>query len=126
MNIETPVVVLRLDHHGALGIFRSLGRLGVAMYGVDRSAEAPALASRYARGGFLWDLDAEPGPRSVDYLLDHAARLGHQPILVPSNDETALFLAENAAWLRPAFRFQENDATLVRRLYDKRSMHDLA
>jgi D-aspartate ligase len=123
---ETPVVILRLDHYGALGILRSLGRLGVPTYGLHRTTDAPALRSRYSRGGFVWDLDQAPAARSVEYLFGIAARLARRPILVPSNDETALFLAENAAQLRAAFRFQENSAQLVRALYGKRSMYELA
>jgi len=123
---QTPVIVLRLDHHGALGIVRSLGRLGVPTYGVHRTSDAPALRSRYARGGFSWDLDAAPPAQSVAFLLGLAQRLGRRPILMPSNDETALFLAEQASALRAAFRFQENRAELVQALYRKRSMHALA
>jgi predicted ATP-grasp superfamily ATP-dependent carboligase/2-polyprenyl-3-methyl-5-hydroxy-6-metoxy-1,4-benzoquinol methylase len=123
---STPVIILRLDHYGALGIMRSLGRLGIATCGVHRDADAPALRSRYCRRGLLWDLDGEPADRSVEFLLGSAAPLGDRPILLPSNDETALFVAENADRLRPAFRFQENDAALVRSLYKKMCMHQLA
>jgi D-aspartate ligase len=123
---DTPVVVLRLDHWGALGVMRSLGRLGVPVYGVDRRRWAPALVSRWARGGFVWDLDAEPPQRSVARLLQIAAAIGGRPLLVPSNDETALFVAANADALRPAFRFQDNPHALVEGLYNKRSMYEHA
>ena len=135
VDTSTPVVVLRLDHWGALGIVRSLGRLGVPVYGVHRSGDAPALRSRYCRGGFLWDLDEAPALQSVEYLLSVArsigacsvaARAAGPPLLVPSNDETALFVAEHAEALRAAYRFQDNPIELVRALYDKRSMHGLA
>lgn len=125
-DIQTPVVVLRLDHYGALGIMRSLGRLGIAVYGVHRSADALALRSKYSCGGFVWDLDEAPAPRSVEVLLGIAQTLGGKPILVPSNDETALFVAENAERLRAGFRFQENRAELVHTLYRKKSMQRLA
>jgi predicted ATP-grasp superfamily ATP-dependent carboligase/SAM-dependent methyltransferase len=125
-STDTPVVVLRLDHYGALGIMRSLGRLGVSVHGVHRSADALALRSRHAAGGFVWDLDAEPAERSIAHLFAIAAQLGGRPILIPSNDETALFVAEHASVLRLAFRFQDNDARLVRELYDKRAMFELA
>jgi predicted ATP-grasp superfamily ATP-dependent carboligase/ubiquinone/menaquinone biosynthesis C-methylase UbiE len=126
IDVTTPVVVLRLDHHGALGIVRSLGRLGVPCWGVHQSSDAPALKSAYACGGFVWDIHREPAARSLAFLLQLAGDLGGRPILLPSNDETALFVAENAAQLRSAWRFQENGARLVRQLYDKRAMHALA
>jgi D-aspartate ligase len=126
MRTDTPVVVLRLDHYGALGVFRSLGRLGVAVYGVHRSDDALALRSRYARGFHRCDVDGDPPARSVARLLAIAESLGGRPLLVPTNDETALFVAAHAAELRPAFRFQDNPLALVERLYDKRSMYRLA
>jgi D-aspartate ligase len=122
----TPVLVLRLDHWGALGVMRSLGRLGVPVYGMDRRPHAPALRSRYARGGYVWDLDAEPPARSVERLLEIAAELGGRPVLLPSNDETARLVAAHAEALRPAFRLQENPSELVERLYNKRTMHECA
>jgi predicted ATP-grasp superfamily ATP-dependent carboligase/ubiquinone/menaquinone biosynthesis C-methylase UbiE len=126
MHRDIPVLVLRLDHYGALGVFRSLGRLGVAVYGLHRSDDALALQSRYARGHFVWDLDVEPARASVERLLAIARQLGDRPVLLPTNDETALFVAAHAEALRPAYRFQENSIDLVERLYNKRSMYLLA
>jgi D-aspartate ligase len=126
MRTDTPVLVLRLDHYGALGVIRSLGRLGVPVYGLHRDTQPLALASRYLRGHVVWDLDAEPPARSVERLLRIAEALGGSPILVPTNDETARFVAANAEALRPAFRFQENPSELVERLYNKASMSRLA
>jgi predicted ATP-grasp superfamily ATP-dependent carboligase/ubiquinone/menaquinone biosynthesis C-methylase UbiE len=126
MDIDTPVLVLRLDHYEALGVFRSLGRLGVATYGLHRTADALALRSRYLRAGILWDLDAEPAARSVERLLELADALGGRPILLPTNDETALFVAAHAVALRSAFRFPDNPRALVEGLYNKRTMSRLA
>jgi len=126
MRTDTPVLVLRLDHYAALGIIRSLGRLGVAVYGVHHE-EALAARSRYLRRCFRWDLDAEPELRSVERLLELAGALGgERPILVPTNDETALFVAAHAEALRAASRFQDNPIALVEQLYNKRAMHELA
>jgi predicted ATP-grasp superfamily ATP-dependent carboligase/ubiquinone/menaquinone biosynthesis C-methylase UbiE len=126
MQHDTPVLILRLDHYGALGAIRSLGRLGVAVYGMHRDAETPALRSRFLRGHFPWDLDLQPPGRSVSRLLQIAGELGGRPILLPTNDETALFVAAHAEPLRAGFRFQDNASELVQRLYDKRSMCSLA
>jgi D-aspartate ligase len=125
-DVSSPVVILRLDHHGALGIARSLGRLGVAVYGVHTKEGAPASRSRYCRRGFVWDLDAAPPAESVSFLLSVARKIGGRPILLPSNDETALFVAENAAALQQRFTFPVNSAALVRTLFEKQSMFLLA
>jgi predicted ATP-grasp superfamily ATP-dependent carboligase len=121
-----PVVVLKLDNHGALGAVRSLGRLGVAVYGVHSDAHAPALRSRYCRDGFTWDLDQAPAAGSVQFLLKIARNIGGRAILLPTNDETALFEAENADRLRQCFIFPARPLELVRALYSKKAMHSLA
>ena len=55
-----------------------------------------------------------------------AREIGGRPILLPSNDETALFVAENAEALRQSFAFPVNSASLVRTLFEKQSMSLLA
>ena len=51
-------MVLKFDqnvlHHGSLGVIRSLGRLGVPVYGVHEGPWAPAASSRYLAGRFFW------------------------------------------------------------------------
>src|SRR3954462_14527047 len=106
-DASVPVIVLRLDHHGALGITRTLGRLGVAVYGVHATDRAPAFGSRYCRGGFVQDLDRRPVSESLNFLNNLARRMGGKAILLPSNDETALFFASHAGELRDCFLFPE-------------------
>src|SRR3954463_13437209 len=52
-DTATDAVLLRLDrnvfHHGALGVIRSLGRLGVRAHAMREDRFAPAGSSRYAR-----------------------------------------------------------------------------
>src|SRR5450755_5096721 len=58
LDTSTPAVVLKLDpnvmHHGGLGVIRSLGRLGVPVYGVHEGPLAPAANSVYLRGRCFW------------------------------------------------------------------------
>jgi len=125
-DVSTPVLILRMDHYSAVGAMRSLGRLGARVYGVHADAHAPALTSRYCQGGFIWDLDTEPSPASVEFLLETARRIGGRPLLLATNDETAIFVAQNASRLEQAFLFPKNSLKLVHALYDKREMHFLA
>jgi predicted ATP-grasp superfamily ATP-dependent carboligase len=115
-----------MEHHGALGVLRSLGRLGVRVYGVDADRSAIAPRSRYCRGAFVWDIETRPAGASVDFLKAVARRIGGRPLLLATNDETALFVAENASRLRTSFVFPDNPLTLVRSLYNKRDMYFLA
>jgi D-aspartate ligase len=126
MNRSTPVVILRSGHHGGLGIVRSLGRLGVPVYCVDSDRWEPAFISRYCRGRFILDIENGDAARSVGSLLEIAGRLGGRPILIPTTDSGAIWLAEHAPFLRSAFRFATQDAALVRVLCDKGRMQELA
>jgi predicted ATP-grasp superfamily ATP-dependent carboligase len=123
---SVPVVVLKSQHHSGLCIARSLGRLGVPVYVVDSRRFAPAASSRYCAGRLIWDLDQSPAAESVEFLLSAAKRIGGSPLLIPTFDTTAIFVAENAERLKTGFRFPAQDPSLVNSLYSKKGMHFLA
>jgi len=125
LDASVPVVVLKM-HHGSLGIARSLGRLGVAVYGVTPTREVPAWSSRYWRDRFEWDVESAPAQRSVDYLLSLGRRLGTAALLIPVSDRATMFVAENADALREQFRFPAVPASLVEGLVSKKEMYFLA
>jgi D-aspartate ligase len=125
-DTSLPVLVLQMPHHGALGVMRSLGRLGVRMYGVHPTRRPPASFSKYCRKVFALDLDETPPEQSVDCLRDIVRRIGARPLLLPTNDESALFVARNAAQLQDDFLFPANPVQVVWSLYNKKAMHLLA
>ena len=94
-------------HHGGLGAIRSLGRLGVPVYGVHEGPLAPAASSRYLRGRFFWQADPEHAAAVRDGLLRLAERIGRPAVLITTDDAGAIFLAEQGAELREAFLFPE-------------------
>lgn len=125
MNAPLPVVVLKI-HHGALGIARSLGRLGAEVHGLTASPEAPPARSRYWRACHTWDVEEAPAPQSLEYLLALGRRLGGRAVLVPVSDRLTRFVADHATTLREHFVFPEISAELVRALISKKEMHRLA
>jgi D-aspartate ligase len=125
-DTSLPVLVLQLQHHGALGVMRSLGRLGVQMYGVHPTPRPPAFFSKYCRKVFALDLDGTPPEQSVDCLRDIAGSIGVRPLLLPTNDESALFVARNASELQDHFLFPANPVQVVWSLYNKKAMYLLA
>jgi predicted ATP-grasp superfamily ATP-dependent carboligase len=126
MNHATPVVILRSGHHGGLGIVRSLGRLGVPVYCVDTDWWEPAFSSRYCRGRFMLKLDSDGAEETIARLLEIAHKLGGRPILIPTTDDGAIWVAEHAAALESGYNFPRLDASLVRILCDKGRMQELA
>ena len=126
---STPAVVLKFDqnmlHHGSLGVIRSLGRLGVPVYGVHEGPWAPAASSRYLCGRFFWQPRPDDPQRTVSGLLSLASRIGRQAVLYATDDAGAIFLAEHGDALRDAFAFPRPPADLPRRLAGKYSMSQL-
>jgi D-aspartate ligase len=125
-DASLPVLVLQMQHHGALGVVRSLGRLGVRMYGVHPTRRPPASFSKYCRRVFELDLDETPPEESVDCLKAIARGIGPMPLLMPTNDESALFVASNASVLQDHFLFPSNPIHVVWSLYNKKAMYLLA
>jgi D-aspartate ligase len=125
----TPAVVLKFDpnvmHHGGLGVIRSLGRLGVPVYGVHEGPCAPAASSRYLQGRFFWQPDPEDVDRVRAGLLRLSDRIGGPAVLVPTDDAGAIFLAEHGDGLRERFLFPAPPRDLPRQVAGKYSLYQL-
>src|SRR5262249_23639523 len=126
MDVSLPVLILHMQHHGALGVMRSLGRLGVPVYGVHDVRRPPSSYSKYCRKVFVLDLYNDPLERSIESLLKIADEIGGRALLVPTNDESAIFVSENASQLQEGFSFPENPIEVVWSLYNKKEMYFLA
>lgn len=124
IDTTTPVVVLCPGYHGH-GVARSLGRLGVSVYGVHQDSASPAARSRYWKQNFVWDFAHAPAHATLEWLIALSARIGGLPILIPTDDDSCLFVADHAPTLRDAFRFPEQPAGLARALSSKKSMYAL-
>jgi predicted ATP-grasp superfamily ATP-dependent carboligase len=128
-DTSTPAVVLKLDpnvmHHGGLGVIRSLGRIGVPVYGVHEGPLAPAAHSRYLRGRCFWQPGADDPERIRDGLTRLAGRIGRPAVLLPTDDAGAIFLAEHGAGLRPWYIFPDPPRDLPRQVAGKFSLHEL-
>ncbi|MBF5042262.1 carboxylate--amine ligase [Aggregicoccus sp. 17bor-14] len=123
LDTSVPVVVLSTGYCG-MGIARTLGRLGVRMHGVHRSADAPAAHSRYWRERLTWPFDPER-EGALAWLIGIGRRIGARPILIPTDDRGSIFVNEHAGALREVFRFPEKPAGLARTLASKKSMYQL-
>lgn len=124
-DASTPVVVLRPHHHGALGIFRSLGTLGVPVYAVEDGEWAPPLHSRYCRGIFHWDIRHAQPRDSVASLLKIARNFDRPPILIPTDDATAVLVQEASEELQSAYQFPVLPAGLAAALCSKKKLYCL-
>jgi D-aspartate ligase len=124
-NTETPVVVVECKL-AALAIMRSLGTLGVPLYGVDADPQSPGMLSRYCRKKFLMRFTPARAKEFLEYLVKIREAIGRPSLLIPTSDETAQFVADYGEELSRYFIFPKNDSALVRSLASKKDMYHLA
>ncbi|MEU9119671.1 ATP-grasp domain-containing protein [Streptomyces sp. NPDC048506] len=130
MDRSVPGLIVKIGayplHHGGVGAIRSLGRLGVPMYAVTEDRFTPAAASRYLRGRFVWPTTGSEEPeRLVAGLLRIGRRIGRPAVLIPTDEEAAVLIAEHAEALAGSFLFPRVAAGLPRRLASKQGLHEL-
>jgi D-aspartate ligase len=126
-----PVLVLKAAKyplaHGILGVVRSLGRLGIDVYASCEDRVVPYAFSRFLRGRFRAPVcDRET---LVSTLLDELVRMAGvlraKSVLLPTDDESAIVIAENAAVLREHYSIPQIDPSLPRLLASKRRLYEL-
>jgi D-aspartate ligase len=123
---SAPVVVLSCNHHVGLAIVRSLGRLGVPVYAVDKDRANPAFFSRYCRERIIWDVHTAEPEESLRFLEVLATRIGRRSILIATTDIGAMLVADHADRLAEWFVFPNQDRDLVRSLCSKKEIYYLA
>lgn len=128
MNYETstPVVVLRSVEHGPLGILRSLGRLRVPVHVVESYRWNPTFFSRYCSGRFRCGAGEQTAAERIETLRCVARQIGCRAVLIPTSDDTAMFVAEHADELSPWFLFPAQRPEVARSLASKKEMYFVA
>ena len=127
MNTATPIVIFGLSrgifHHGALGIARSAGRLGIPVHRIARERSAPARLSRYSRG---WSCipDRASTAEILEFLHECGSSVG-RALLIPIDDAASVFVDEHAQALEPDFLFPRQPEGLAQALSSKREMYEL-
>jgi predicted ATP-grasp superfamily ATP-dependent carboligase len=129
LDTRYPVRIIKASretiHHGVLGIARTLGRLGIAVYAVVEDRLTPLAVSRYLTKSFVWE--TWPGEREA--LLNAMSAIGEYiglpTILIPVDDLSAVCVAENASALGRWFILPQLARDLPRQLADKASLYSL-
>lgn len=127
---EVPGLIVKFGdyplHHGGVGAIRSLGRLGVPMYAITEDPYTPAASSRYLRRAFVWPTTGTEEPdRLVEGLLRIGRRIGRPAVLIPTDEEAAVLIAEHQDALTGSFLFPRVAPDLPRRLASKQGLHEL-
>jgi predicted ATP-grasp superfamily ATP-dependent carboligase len=120
-----PGVVILGSDFKALGVVRSLARLGVPLALVDNMPRS-AWFSRYVSGRYQWR-GPMYGDDFVDFLVGLASRMHmHGWVLLPAQDEVLELTARHGDVLGAAYRLVTADWTTLRWAYDKRLLHEAA
>jgi D-aspartate ligase len=112
-------------HQGTVGAIRTLGRVGVPVYAITEDRFTPAALSRYLTGCFVWPTSGSEDENALFLgLAEVASRLHGPTVIVPTDDEAAVFLAERndlpSHLVMPAV-----PSHLPRMLTSKRLLHKL-
>jgi D-aspartate ligase len=125
----TPVLILKTSaqplHHGTLGVIRSLGRTGVPVYSSLETGSPPAATSRYLSPDIIGVLSPSDPELNIGALKAFQGRVGRPVVIVPVDDNGALFLAENADALRPALLLPPQRPDLPRAVASKANIPHL-
>ena len=100
LDVKCPILILKMTrtaiHHGALAVARTLGRFGVPVYAVVEDALTPLATSRYLTKAFVWNscpADSDSFVKAMSLIGEIIAR---RAIIIPMDDLSAVFVAENA------------------------------
>jgi predicted ATP-grasp superfamily ATP-dependent carboligase len=113
-------------HYGSVAAARTLGRAGVPVFAVTEDAFTPTARSRYVSQRFVWPTTGAEEPEElIAGVLALGERIGVRSVLLPTDDEAAVLIAENADALRDRFLFPNVAAELPRRLASKHVLAEL-
>lgn len=121
MDTSVPCVVICPGYHGH-AVARSLGRLGVSVYGVHSDPKSPSAKSKYWRENFFWDVSKASEQDSVEWFLSLARNIGSHPILLATDDNSCLFLDNNSERLKDEYIFPTLSNGLVYTLNNKKDL----
>jgi len=126
-----PVLLVRVvGHypiaHGVVGVIRTLGRAGVPVYAVTEEGVTPASTSRYLTGQVKLSSGGEPDQAALlDRLVELVDRLPAKPLLVCTDDEAAVLVAEGAELLAGRAICPAVPPDLPRQLASKPRLHEI-
>ncbi|MEU3689402.1 carboxylate--amine ligase [Streptomyces narbonensis] len=130
LDPAVPVLLAKIggypQHHGGLGVVRTLGRAGVTVHAVVEDRLTPVALSRHLSRAFVWPTTGlERQDALVTALLRIGRSVGTRCVPVPTDDEVAILFAEHFETLSECFVLPRVPPALPRLLAGKASLHVL-
>jgi predicted ATP-grasp superfamily ATP-dependent carboligase len=120
-----PAVVLQASGPNALGIVRSLGRVGIPVIACDHRPGALGLVSRYTEAALLPDAATDP-ERFVDALIRLGTALPRPGVLFATHDEALAAIGPREAEVDEHFHRPWSPWAVMQRAIDKAEQHRAA
>jgi predicted ATP-grasp superfamily ATP-dependent carboligase len=117
-----PAVVIQASGPNALGLVRSLGRVGIPVVACDHDPSALGLRSRYARPHVTADPLTDPD-RFVDDLVALGRTLPARGVLYATHDEALSAMGPREELLAPWFHRPWSPWRALASVLDKRRQH---
>ncbi len=130
LDRSVPTLLMKVGrypiHHGSVGVVRTLGRGGVRVFAVTEDRFTPTARSRYLSGAFVWPTTGLEDPQElVAGLVALGERVGERAVLLQTDDEAALLVAEHADVLKAHFLLPSVPPELPRLLNSKSGLAEL-
>ena len=120
-----PVIVLKMGQTG-LGVARSLGRLGIEVYGVDTENGIKGFFSKYCRKSFVFPDPVNRPDACLEKLLKLGNNLNEKAVLMPASDGYLSFISKFSPVLSDFFLFNIPAPPLLDQLINKTGQYRLA
>ncbi len=99
--------------------------MGVPVYCLVKDRFAPAAVSRYLAGAFVWNIRFLNPSSFLDGMHAIYNKLSGPAVLIPTDDKTAILMAQCAAALKPRFLLPHLHRDLPARLANKKLLYEL-
>ncbi|MCP4610596.1 MAG: hypothetical protein GY845_17950 [Planctomycetes bacterium] len=123
--MKTAAIVLFMGATG-LGITRSLGRLGIDVYGVDWNQHEVGFSSKFCKKKLVYSDPVANPKKCVDELVELGRGLDEKAVLIPAADCYVTLISKFAATLSDYFLFNIPESPIVEIIVDKKKQYKIA
>ena len=118
-------VVLHMGETG-LGITRSLGRLGIEVYGIDYEKGAEAFSSKYCKRRFVFANPSIFPETCLSQFIELGKSLNEKSVLLPASDCYVTFISKFDTVLADYFLYNIPSSSILKVVVDKREQYKFA
>ncbi len=124
-NLEKPAVIVLAKSLTGLATLRALSRLDIELHVVFFDANDPIAASCFGIKNYF--PHGEHNDKALlTFLVEYTQKLGNSPVVIPTSDSLALFLARNHALLGLSCRLWETTYDALNEIISKDGLYRLA